>query len=86
MQILRRIYIPVQTEEGWRIRNNDELEKLMRREGIVKIHESTEVKMVGAFNRMERTKKVKGITEWSPVAMRSRDVQKLDVKMKCQMI
>jgi hypothetical protein len=31
-QTLRRIYGPVQTEEGWRIKNNDELEKLMRRE------------------------------------------------------
>jgi hypothetical protein len=29
-QILRRTCGPVETEEGWRIRNSDELEKLMR--------------------------------------------------------
>jgi hypothetical protein len=34
-QILRRVYGPVQTEEGWRIRNSDELEKLMDGEDIV---------------------------------------------------
>jgi hypothetical protein len=27
---LRRIYGAVESEEGWRIRNNDEMEKLMR--------------------------------------------------------
>jgi hypothetical protein len=35
-QILRRIYGPVETEEGWRIRNSDELKKLMRGNDIVK--------------------------------------------------
>jgi hypothetical protein len=30
------VYGPVQTEEGWRIRNSDELEKLMRGEDIVR--------------------------------------------------
>jgi hypothetical protein len=34
-QILGRIYGPVQTEEGRTIRNNDELEKLMKGENIV---------------------------------------------------
>jgi hypothetical protein len=33
-QTVRRIYGPVQTEEGWRI--DEQLEKLMRIEGIVK--------------------------------------------------
>jgi hypothetical protein len=33
-QILRRICGPVPTEEGWRIKNNDELEKLMREEDL----------------------------------------------------
>jgi hypothetical protein len=30
---------PLQTEEGWSITNNDELEKLMRREGKVNTQE-----------------------------------------------
>jgi hypothetical protein len=35
-QLLRSIYGPAQTEEEWRIRNNDDLDKFMRGEDIVK--------------------------------------------------
>jgi hypothetical protein len=35
-QILGRIYGAVRTEEGWRKRNNDELEKLINGQNIVK--------------------------------------------------
>jgi hypothetical protein len=55
-QIFRRIYGPVQTEEGWRVRNNDELEKLMRGEDIVNYIKSTDDKVVGHLNRMEKNK------------------------------
>jgi hypothetical protein len=46
-QILRRIYGQVQTEEGWRIRNNDELEKLVRGEYIVKYIRAQRIKRWG---------------------------------------
>jgi hypothetical protein len=36
IQILRRMYGAVKTDEGWQIRNNDELEKLMSRIDTVK--------------------------------------------------
>jgi hypothetical protein len=45
-RILRSVYGAVQTEEEWRIRNNDELNKLMRGEDMVK-YMSTKDKMVG---------------------------------------
>ena len=54
-QILR-VYGPVQTEEGWRIRNNDELEKLMRGEDVVKYLRAQRIKWWGHLNRMEKTK------------------------------
>jgi hypothetical protein len=54
-QILR-VYGPVQTEEGWRIRNNDELEKLMRGEDVVKYIRAQRIKWWGHLNRMEKTK------------------------------
>jgi hypothetical protein len=43
-QILRRIYGPVQTEEGWRIRNNDELEKLLGGDDIAKYERAQRIK------------------------------------------
>jgi hypothetical protein len=56
-QILRRINGPVQTEEGWRIRNNYALEKLMKGEGIVKYTRAQRIKWWGHLNRMEKRKK-----------------------------
>ena len=36
IQILRKVFGPVQCKEGWRIRRNNKLQKLMRGENIVK--------------------------------------------------
>lgn len=52
----RRITGAVQTEEGWRIINNDELEKVMRREDIVKCKRAQMMKRWGHLNRMEQKK------------------------------
>jgi hypothetical protein len=48
-QVSRRVYSPVQTEEGRRITNNDEMEKLMRGEDIVKYIRAQMIKVVGTF-------------------------------------
>jgi hypothetical protein len=63
LNILRRINGPVQTEEGWRIRNNDELEKLMRGEDILKYVRAKRIKWWVYLNRMEITKTVRKTTE-----------------------
>jgi hypothetical protein len=55
------IYGPVQTE-GWRIRNNDELEKLMRGKDVVKCIREQRIKWWGQLNRMETAKIVRKIT------------------------
>jgi hypothetical protein len=55
-QILRRICGEVQTEEGWRIRNKDELDKLMRGKYIVKYIRAQRIKCWGHLNRMEKQK------------------------------
>jgi len=34
-QILREIFLALQSTEGWRIRNNNELQKLIKGEGAV---------------------------------------------------
>jgi hypothetical protein len=52
-QILRKIFGPVQCKEGWRIRRNNELRKLMKGENIVKYVKSTRNQMVGGI-----------LTEW----------------------
>jgi len=52
-QILRKIFGAVQCKEGWRIRRNNELWKLMKGENIIKYVKSTGNRMVGGI-----------VTEW----------------------
>jgi hypothetical protein len=66
------MYGPAETEEGWRIRNIDELDKLMRGEDIFKYIRAQRVKWWGYLNRMENTKIVRKITEWNPIGMSSK--------------
>jgi hypothetical protein len=68
-QILR-IYGPVETEEGWRMRTSDELEKSMRGENAVKYIGAQRIKWWGNLNKMEKTKTVRKIMAWNPIGMR----------------
>jgi hypothetical protein len=72
-RILKRIQDPVKPEEGWGIRNNEELEKLMRGEDIVKYVRIQRIKWWGYLNRMEKTRTVWKITELNPTGMRSKE-------------
>jgi hypothetical protein len=46
-QILRKIFGPVQCKEGWRIRRDNELRKLMKGENVVKYVKSARNQMGG---------------------------------------
>jgi hypothetical protein len=50
--IKKDIYGTVQSEEGWRIRNKDELEKLMTGEDRVNYIRTQRIKWWGHLNRM----------------------------------
>ena len=63
----------IETEEGWRIRNSDELEKLMRGEDVVKYITAQRIKRWGHLNRMEETKTVRKIKEWNPIGKSSKE-------------
>jgi hypothetical protein len=71
-QVLRRICGPVQTEEGWRMINNYELEKLMRGGIIVKHVRAQRIKWWGHINRVGKTKTVRKIEKRNPVGMSSK--------------
>jgi hypothetical protein len=45
------------TEEGWRVRNNNEPEKLMRGEDIVKYIRAQKIKWWGRLKRVEKNHK-----------------------------
>lgn len=68
-QILRKKYGAVENE-GWRIGNKDELQKLIREEDIVKYAQAQRIKWRGQLNRMEKIKRERKITEWDPRVIR----------------
>jgi hypothetical protein len=54
-KILRRIYGPVKENESWRIRQNDELEAIIKGESIVKFIKSQRIRWLGHIERMQDT-------------------------------
>jgi len=57
-QILRKTFRPIQCKEGLRIRNNKELQKLIKREDTVKNITAQIIKWLEHLHRMEDIKLV----------------------------
>jgi hypothetical protein len=77
-KILRSIYGPVQdTNNEWRVRINQEIEALIKKENIVRFIKSQRRAWYGHLNRMEDNKNVKAIMKWNPTDRRSRGRPKI---------
>ena len=50
------MFVPIQSKEGWRIRNNYKLQKLIKGGNIVQIIQTQRIKWWGHLNRMEDIK------------------------------
>jgi hypothetical protein len=72
-QILRKIFGPVQYKDGWRIRSNNEVQKVIKGKDIVRYIRAQRIKWWGRLNRMERTKLVKKITGCKPKGVRTKE-------------
>jgi hypothetical protein len=70
-RVLRKIYGPKQDKDGvWRIKTNEELEKLIKGKNIVRFIKAQRLRWVAHVIRMEATRTVKKLTEWEPGAVR----------------
>jgi hypothetical protein len=54
-KILRKIYGPVEENELWRIRRNDELEAIIKGENIVRFIKCQRIRWLGHIERMQDT-------------------------------
>jgi hypothetical protein len=80
-QISRKIFGPIGSKEGWRIRSNNELQKLIKGEDIVKYIKAQIIKWCGHLNRIEGIRLVK-ITDWKPIGIKKEDDKRIDGEMK----
>jgi hypothetical protein len=71
-KILRRIFAPTKERDGtWRIKTNNELNKLIENKIIINYIKSKRLGWLGHVFRMPYERIVKKVHEWKPMAIRS---------------
>jgi hypothetical protein len=69
-KILKRIFGPTKEIDGtWKLKTNDELNKLIGNKTIVNLIKSQQLGWLGHVHRMPDERTVK-VYEWKPMAMR----------------
>jgi len=71
-KILRGIFGPTKESQIWRIKNNEEMDKLMKHENIVNYIKSQRLSWFGHVLRMPDTRVAKKIFKWNPLTTRPR--------------
>jgi hypothetical protein len=70
-KILRRIFGPIKERDvTWRIKTNDELNKLIGNKIIINYIKSQRLGWLGHVHRMPEERMVKKVYEWKPMAIR----------------
>jgi hypothetical protein len=71
-QILRKIFGPIQIgKDTWRIRNNAELDQIIKGADTARFIKAQSVKLLGHIQRMDTSRTAKRIFEWKPIGRRS---------------
>ena len=69
--MLRRIFGPTKENQIWRIKTNEELDKLIRHKNIVNYIKAQRLRWFGHVQRMSDNRTVKKIFNWKPLTKRS---------------
>ena len=72
MKILRGIFGPTKESQIWRIKNNEELDKLIKQENVVNYITVQRLSWFGHVQRMPETGAAKKIFKWNPLITRPR--------------
>jgi hypothetical protein len=60
-KIIRRIYGPVRQRREWRIRNNEEIDNIIRKTDIVRFVKARRISWIGHVERMEDSRMPKRV-------------------------
>jgi hypothetical protein len=71
MKILRRIFGPTKENQIWRIKINEELDKLIKHKNIVNCVKAQRLSWFGHVQRMSDSGTVKKMFNWKPLTKRS---------------
>jgi len=71
-KILRGIFGPTKENKIWRIKNNEELEKLIKHENIVNYIKAQRLGWFGHVQRMPDARTAKKILKWNPLTTKPR--------------
>jgi len=71
-KILRGIFGPTKENQTWRIKNNEELDKLTKHENIVNHIKAQRLSWFSHTQRMPETSAAKKIFKWNPLNRRPR--------------
>jgi len=70
-KILRRIFGPTKENQIWRVKTNEELDKLIKHKNIINHIKAQRLIWFGHVQRMPDTRTVKKIFNWKPLTKRS---------------
>jgi len=70
-KILRRIFGSTKENQIWRVKTNEELDKLIKHKSIINYIKAQRLSCFGQLQRMPDTRTVKKICNWKPLTKRS---------------
>jgi len=77
-KILRRIFGPTKENQIWRIKTNEELDKLIKHKNIVNCIKAQRLSWFGHVPRMPDTRKAKKIFKWKPLTKGHKEDPSID--------
>jgi len=69
-KILRKIFGPTYENGSWRIKTNQELDKLIKHKNIINFTRVQRLERYGHIERMQETRMVNAIHTWKPISER----------------
>jgi hypothetical protein len=70
-KLLRRIFGPTKENKIWRVKTNEELDKLIKHKNIINHIKAQRLSWLGHAQRMSDIRTVKKIFNWKPLSKRS---------------
>jgi hypothetical protein len=70
-QMLRKIFGPVNINSVWRIRNNMEIDELIKGVDIMRFIKAQRIKWLGHIQRMDQVRTTSKLLDWKPMGTRS---------------